>query len=79
MQGQAAAQAGSPWSLASFPQLHGNMMRHAGDDSASSSRSHLDIGMMFSSTTWRMAPQLQYTASYLHNGAPKKWCAASSC
>jgi hypothetical protein len=73
MQGQGAAWSDSPWSLASFPQLQGNMMRHAGADSATSSRSHLDIGMMFSSTAWRLAPQLQYTASYLHTGAPKKW------
>ena len=73
VQGQGAAQADSPWSLASFPQLQGNMMRHAGADSAASCLSHLDIGMMFSSTAWRLAPQLQYTASYLHTGAPKKW------
>ena len=79
MQGVGAEHADSPWNLGSFLQLRGNVLRHAAAGVASASQPHLAVGMMFSSTPWRLAPHLQYTASYLHTGAPKKWCAIGFC
>lgn len=72
----AQAYAEAPWNLNTFSArggLHGNVLRHTVADVPGLSRPRLDVGMMFSSAPWHMAPHLLYSASYLHTGAPKKW------
>lgn len=79
LQEEGAEYAEAPWNLNNFPSMGGNMTRHAGADVPGASRPYLDVGMMFSSAPWHLAPQLLYSATYLHTGAARKWCAVLAC
>lgn len=75
-QKEGAPYAGASWNLNNLPRQngpHGNMLRHAAHEAPGVSRPQLDVGMMYSSSAWRVEDQLLYSVCYHHAGEPKKW------
>lgn len=63
----------SPWNLNNLPRA--GLLRALPAGVPGLTAPLVDVGMLFSSFTWRVTEQLLYSVNYAHWGAPKRWYA----